>query len=276
MPALLVSQMLSTLRSLAARGDVMATGIMAVMNGTRWVNVSQAAEASDVRKLTCQVTDQDGSPVSGVCHALVESFAGAGTTLTAVRLATTAALAACTPAGTGVGHTLTADANGALSIDSVATVNGDRVLIKNQVAQDDNGIYVVTDTGSAGTPFILTRATDFDTAAEAKKGLQIPVTLGTVNTGKTFVHTTSAAITMDTTALTFADLTTFTAAADIGGMTAGGTGTLKKGSATGRVWMQSDSNGRFSIDLKNVLIGDVMLRLITDNGETEMVTVSFA
>ncbi len=275
MPAFLVQNMLTTLRVLATRGDKMATGIMAVMNGTRYVATSQAAEASDVRKITCQITDQDGSPVRGVAQALVESFADAGTSLTAVRLATDAPLPACTPAGTGVGKTLTADANGALTVDGVAVANADRILVKDQVAGDDNGIYVVTDLGSGGTPFILTRATDFDTAAEAKKGLQIPVTAGTANTGLTFVHTTSGAITMDTTALTFADLATFTVA-DLGGMTAGGTGTLKKGSATAKVWMQSDSNGAFSIDLKNVLIGTVMLRLRTDNGETEIVTVSFA
>lgn len=131
---------------------------------------------------------------------------GLGTPGFTVRLATTAALAAVTPAGTGVGHTLTADANGALSIDSVAVVNADRVLIKNQVAGDDNGIYVVTDLGSAGTPFILTRATDFDqaVAAEIASRALITVTAGTVNANKQFELTNTAAITVDTTALVFA------------------------------------------------------------------------
>lgn len=275
MPALFLQNMLTQLRLLATQGDTRAVGIMAITNGTRYVDTSVAVEASDVRKVTCQIRDQDGSAVKAVTHAVIESFADAGTSLTAVRLATAAALAACTPAGTGVGHTLTANGNGALTVDGVAVANGNRILVKDQVAQDDNGIYVVTDLGSVGTPFILTRATDFDTAAEAKKGLQIPVTLGTANTGKTFVHTTSGTIVMDTTSLTFADLTSFTVA-DLRGMVAGGTGTLKKGSATSRVWMQSDSNGVFSIDLKNVLIGSVMLKLVTDNGETEMITVAFA
>lgn len=83
-----------------------------------------------------------------------------------VRLATTAALAACTPSGTGPGKTLTANANGALSIDGVAVATGDRVLVKNQVSTSDNGIYVVTQPGSGGTPFILTRATDMDSTAD--------------------------------------------------------------------------------------------------------------
>lgn len=125
-------------------------------------------------------------------------------TNTAVRLATTGALAASTYAnGTlGVGATLTANANGALSIDSVAVANGNRVLIKNQAAGAQNGIYVVTDAGSAGTPFILTRATDCDQAAEVAADILVAVTLGTMNTGKQFLHH-GATITMGTTAITW-------------------------------------------------------------------------
>jgi hypothetical protein len=79
---------------------------------------------------------------------------------------TTAALASCTYSnGTaGVGATLTATANGALgTIGGYATlIVGSRLLVKDQATQLQNGIYVVTSLGSAGTPWILTRATDFD------------------------------------------------------------------------------------------------------------------
>jgi hypothetical protein len=82
----------------------------------------------------------------------------------AVELATTAALPANTyNNGTGgVGATLTANANGALSVDSTLTVAGNRILVKNEAAGANNGVYVVTQVGSGGAPYILTRATDFD------------------------------------------------------------------------------------------------------------------
>lgn len=121
-----------------------------------------------------------------------------------VRLGTAAALAAVTPAGTGVGHTLTANANGALSVDGVAVVNGDRILVKDQVAADDNGIYDVTDAGSAGTPFVLTRSTDADQAAEVTANLAMFVEEGTVNADTAWVLTTNNPIVVDTTNLSFA------------------------------------------------------------------------
>jgi hypothetical protein len=120
-----------------------------------------------------------------------------------VRLATAAALAAVTAAGSGVGKTLTADANGALSVDGVAVAVGNRLLIKDQAAGADNGIYVVTDAGSAGTPFILTRATDYDQNAEVTAGTYVISTEGTANGDKAWLLTTNDPITVDTTALVF-------------------------------------------------------------------------
>jgi hypothetical protein len=59
----------------------------------------------------------------------------------------------------GVGATLTATANGALSLDSSAPAATQRVLIKDQTAQAQNGVYSVTQTGNATTAVPLTRAT---------------------------------------------------------------------------------------------------------------------
>ena len=64
--------------------------------------------------------------------------------------------------GTGVGATLTPASNGILVIDNVSPVATDRVLIKNQTTSSQNGIYVVTSAGSAGTKWTLTRAADYD------------------------------------------------------------------------------------------------------------------
>lgn len=123
-----------------------------------------------------------------------------------VRAATTAALAAVTYAnGTGgVGATLTADANGALAaIDGVTLVVGEEILVKDQAAGLQNGIYTVTDLGSAGTPFILTRRTDADENSEMTAGQHVPIAEGTANGDKFAYLTTNDPITVGTTALSY-------------------------------------------------------------------------
>ena len=122
------------------------------------------------------------------------------------KLATTAALAASTYANgsSGVGATLTANANGALSIDSVAVSTSDRVLIKDQADAAQNGVYTVTNTGGAGAAFVLTRATDADTGAEMPGGTFIFVTQGTNNADNGFTFTHNGTPTIGTTDLTVA------------------------------------------------------------------------
>ncbi|KKL58002.1 hypothetical protein LCGC14_2229780, partial [marine sediment metagenome] len=119
------------------------------------------------------------------------------------RVATTAVLPAVTASGTGVGKTLTAVAVGILTVDGVATLLGDRILVQDQVAGDDNGIYEVTTEGTAGVAFILTRATDADQDAEVTAGLFTFIEEGTVNDNNGFVLATNNPITVDTTALVF-------------------------------------------------------------------------
>ncbi len=129
----------------------------------------------------------------------------------ACRLATTTALAAYTynNGSSGVGATITANANGALSIDSVLTVVGNRVLVKNETSTNEpyNGVYTVTQVGSAGTPFILTRATDFDTPGsgvdQIDAGDFFLITAGTVNANTSWVQQTPLPITVGTTAIVF-------------------------------------------------------------------------
>jgi hypothetical protein len=78
----------------------------------------------------------------------------------------------------GVGATLTLSA-GLTALDGVTLANGDRILVKNQATQAHNGMYVRT------SATVLTRATDFDTAAEIGGGDFTFVESGTVyaNTG---------------------------------------------------------------------------------------------
>ena len=60
----------------------------------------------------------------------------------------------------GVGATITANANGALSLGGGSPTATQRVLVKNETAGNApyNGVYVVTQAGNGSTPFILTRA----------------------------------------------------------------------------------------------------------------------
>lgn len=129
----------------------------------------------------------------------------------ACRLATYTALAAYTynNGASGVGATITANANGALSIDSVLTVVGNRVLVKNETSTNEpyNGVYTVTQVGSAGTPFILTRATDFDTPGsgvdQIDAGDFFLITAGTANANTSWVQQTPLPITVGTTPIVF-------------------------------------------------------------------------
>ena len=73
----------------------------------------------------------------------------------------------------GVGATLTTTGT-YTTIDGVTLSNGMRILVKNEVAQANNGIYVRT------SATVLTRATDFNTAAEIAGGDFTFVTAGTL------------------------------------------------------------------------------------------------
>lgn len=127
----------------------------------------------------------------------------------ACRLATTAALPANTynNGAFGVGATLTAIANGALTVDGTLTVAGNRILVKNEAAGANNGVYTVTQVGTAGTPYILTRATDFDTPGtgvnQIDAGDFFLITAGTANTNTSWVQQTPLPITVGITSIVF-------------------------------------------------------------------------
>lgn len=122
-----------------------------------------------------------------------------------VRASTTGVLPSVTYANGsgGVGATLTGTANGALPAqDGVTLAVGERLLVKDQAAALQNGIYVVTDAGSVSTPFILTRATDADTGTELLNAATF-VEEGTTNADTMWVDTTDAPITVGTTGIVF-------------------------------------------------------------------------
>lgn len=84
------------------------------------------------------------------------------------------------------------------TIDGVTMVNGDRVLLKNQTTGGENGIYTWTGAATA-----MTRTTDADAAADLHYGFLVYVREGTVNAGTYWAYTTSTAVTLGTTTLTF-------------------------------------------------------------------------
>ena len=87
--------------------------------------------------------------------------------------------------------------SGTQTIDGVAVVAGDRVLVKNQTSGSQNGIYVV----AAGS---WSRSTDADLDSEVSPGMFAFIEEGTTNADTGWVMTTNSPTTLGTTALTFA------------------------------------------------------------------------
>ena len=135
----------------------------------------------------------------------VNAAISGGVTLSSALYATTAALAAVLyDNGTsGVGATLTGVAFGALTVDGGTPSVNDRILVQNQASGFQNGIYVVTATGSGGAVFVLTRSTDFNSASNMDSGDEIFVIAGTTNASRTFRLITADPITPGTTNLVF-------------------------------------------------------------------------
>jgi hypothetical protein len=85
---------------------------------------------------------------------------------------------------------------GEQTIDAVAVVTGNRVLVKNQTSGSENGIYVA-DTGQ------WRRAKDFSRTNDVVKGTQIAITDGTVAGGFVYSLTTNNPISVGVTSLSF-------------------------------------------------------------------------
>ncbi len=92
--------------------------------------------------------------------------------------------------------------SGTQTIDGIAVIAGDRVLVKNQTTASQNGIYVV----AAGA---WSRATDADTSAEVTCGMMCILEEGAqAAASRIWILTTANPITLGTTSLTFATVPT--------------------------------------------------------------------
>jgi hypothetical protein len=121
------------------------------------------------------------------------------------------------------------------TLDGVTLATGDRILVKNQSTGSENGIYVVKASGAPD------RAPDANVSADVTAGMFAFVSEGTVNGNSGWVLTTDDAITLGTTALTFAQFSgagTYTAS---NGVLLTGTNFTFAPSTTGG--LQTDSSG---------------------------------
>ena len=124
-----------------------------------------------------------------------------------VRIGTTAALSTSTYSNgsSGVGATITCDSNEGINDSdglgqSVTLIATNRVLVMNQGTAAQNGIYTVTTVGSGTAAWVLTRATDADTASEITGGTFTFVEEGT-NADNGYVFTHDGSPTMGSTSL---------------------------------------------------------------------------
>jgi len=176
----------NTISSTDANGDLVLDP-----NGTGDVDVNN----SKIINVSTPTADNDAAN-----KAYVDGVVNGLDVKESVAVATTGNLSATYDNGAG---TLTASSNGALSIDGVTPSASDRVLVKDQTTQTQNGIYTVTTVGDGSTAFVLTRAPDADTAAELTGGTFFFVEQGTSNADNGYVATHNGVPTFGTTNITF-------------------------------------------------------------------------
>ena len=89
----------------------------------------------------------------------------------------------------GVGATLTNDANEVYAVDGVNLTLNMRVLVKDQSPATENGIYYVSTAGAGGATLVLTRALDANQPAELTGGSFTFVEQGTTQAENGYVFT---------------------------------------------------------------------------------------
>lgn len=91
------------------------------------------------------------------------------------------------------------------SIDGATLSSGDRVLLKDQTTASQNGIYTWLGAATA-----LSRTADADSATDFGYGFILFVREGTINNGSYWKFTQTAAVTLGTTSITFANVSSTT------------------------------------------------------------------
>lgn len=183
-----------------------STTASSTFKGVTLLNVNQTGSATSTFATGIDITTGTGCfAIAGTCLQTIVSSASAYKQ--AVRFASTTTLPANTynNGSSGVGATLTGNSNAAFYLDGNTPSTGDRVLVKNESAGANNGIYTLTQLGSGILPYILTRATDYNSSADVFPGVANFTNGGTVNANTCWILTNTTAVTIGTTALTYAD-----------------------------------------------------------------------
>ena len=158
-----------------------------------------------------------------------------------VQLATIAALPSniYNNGTSGVGATLTGVATGVLTVDGVAVALNNRVLVKDEAAPANNGIYLCTLAGAVGVAYVLTRSVNCDQPTDIPGAFTF-VELGAINFGAGFVVASAGPFTVGTTAISW---TQFSGAGQItagAGLTKTGN-TIDAVGTTNRIVVAADS-----------------------------------
>lgn len=218
--------------------------VAGVTAGTASANKALVVDASKNLTLGAGLISTTGVPTADAHLAnkkYVDDVAQGLDVKASAHVATTEALpsVAYNNGSSGVGATLTSNNNVALSIDGHNMAVGESVLVKNQSSALQNGIYQITAVGSSESPFILTRRTDADSGTELSAGSFVFIEQGSTNGSTGWVLSTSGAIVIGTTGLTF---TQFSSAgvADAGdGLQKSGTTLSVKTASSSRIAVSS-------------------------------------
>lgn len=190
------------------------------------------------------------TPVAGTDAAsksYVDSVAAGLSVKASVQEATAAAL----PTNTYLAGVITITATGTLTVDGIVVALNDRVLVKNEATQANNGIYTCTTAGAIGVAAVLTRASDSNTGAEILGAFTF-VEKGTANAASGWVNTNTSAPTIGVTAITYTQFN------------GGGSGSLTIGSTS----ITSGTSGRVLYDNAGV-VGELT---ITGSGNAVLAT----
>lgn len=118
--------------------------------------------------------------------------------------------------------------SGTQTIDGVAAIVGDRVLVKNQATASQNGIYVVSASGWA-------RSADANATGEITAGMLVVIEEGTLQADQLWQLITDGGVVVGTTNLVFAEVT---------GALARIATTVQKDSSTGAAQIPAGTSGQ--------------------------------
>ena len=125
-----------------------------------------AAFSLNSQKITSLATPTAGTDAA--TKAYVDSVAEGLEVKESVKAASVGNITGTYNAGNG---TITAGSNGALGIqDGYQPVADDRILVRAQTDDKQNGIYVVTTVGDGSNPYVLTRSSDYNADSDISTG----------------------------------------------------------------------------------------------------------